>query len=121
ARPWSPAREPGGRAGIALVTRIPFDPDPSPDDPIMLPEAEFDAACTHLREIGYPTSRPPKDAWSHFRGWRVNYESVAYALAASLNSPPARWTGPRRLFRGESLEPHRPVDRQPTTGGGPTH
>ena len=103
---------------IALVTRIPFDPDPSPDNPISLPEPEFDAAVAHLREIGYPTSRPPEDAWSHFRGWRVNYEGVAYALAALLNAPPARWTGPRRLFRGESLEPRRPVDRQPTRGSG---
>ena len=71
------------------------------------------AACV---EIGYPMSRPADEAWPHFRGWRVNYEGVAYALAAALDAPPARWSGPRRLFRAESLEPVRPVDRQPTAG-----
>jgi hypothetical protein len=105
---------------IAQITGIAFDPDPSPDDPIALPESEFDAACAHLREIGYPTSRPFDEAWSHFRGWRVNYEGVAYALAAALNAPPARWTGPRTLFRAESLQPARPIDRQPTRRRHPT-
>jgi hypothetical protein len=101
---------------VAQVTRIPFDPDPSPDDEIALPEGEFESACLHLAEIGFPSSRPIPEAWPHFRGWRVNDEGVAYALASALNAPPARWTGPRRLFRAESLEPSRPVDRQPTPG-----
>jgi hypothetical protein len=101
---------------IAQVTRIPYDPDPRPSDPIELSPDEFDAAYDRLVEIGYPTTRPKTEAWAHFRGWRINYESVAYALASSLDAPPARWTGPRRLFRGESLAPLRPVDRQP--GGG---
>ncbi|MGO9028504.1 MAG: hypothetical protein ACLQOZ_07740 [Acidimicrobiales bacterium] len=101
---------------VAQVTHIPFDPDPDPDDPIELPRQEFDAAYDRLAEIGYVMTRPKDDAWAHFRGWRVNYESVAYGLALALDAPPARWTGPRRLFRGESLAPLRPVDRQP--GGG---
>jgi hypothetical protein len=99
---------------IALVTKIPFDADPSPDDPILLPEGEFASAYARLREIGYAETRTEEEAWSHFRGWRVNYEGVAYALAMALNAPPARWSGPRTLFRAESLEPRRPVDRQPT-------
>jgi hypothetical protein len=102
---------------IARVVAIPFDPDPDPDDPIQLPGKEFEAAYARLQEIGYPTPRPLDDAWNHFRGWRVNYEGVAYALANKLDAPPARWTGPRRTFRGESLSPPRPVDRQP--GGAP--
>ncbi len=102
---------------IAQVTSIPFDPDPDPGDPIALPEEEFAAAYAHLSDIGYPMSRNLDEAWPHFRGWRVNYEGVAYALASLLNAPPARWSGPRSLFRAESLEPHRPVDRQPTVGG----
>ena len=104
---------------IAQVTGIAFDPDPDPDAPIQLPEEEFAAAFARLREIGYPISRPVDEAWPHFRGWRVNYEGVAYALAWVLNAPPARWSGPRRLFRAESLEPSRPVDRQPSVGGRP--
>ena len=98
---------------IAQVIGIPFNPDPNPDDDIALPRQEFDAAYMRLHEIGYPISREVDDAWAHFRGWRVNYESVAYALAAILDAPPARWSGPRRMFRGESLSPDRPIDRQP--------
>jgi hypothetical protein len=100
---------------VAQVTRIPFDPDPSPDGLIALPEEEFTSACARLSDFGYPATRPVEEAWRHFRGWLVNYESVAYALASVLNAPPARWTGPRRLFRAESLEPSRaePPGRSP--------
>jgi hypothetical protein len=102
---------------IAQVSRINYDPDPSPDSDIELPRSEFDAAVERLDEVGYPITRSPDDAWAHFKGWRVNYESTGYALAQLVDAPPARWTGPRRLFHGESLEPARPVDRQP--GGAP--
>ena len=106
---------------IAEVARLPFDPDPGADDPIHLPQEEFDAAYRRLEDIDYPMSRSAAEAWPQFRGWRVNYESVAYALADAVNAPPARWTGPRTLFPADSLEPVRPVDRQPATerSGGP--
>jgi hypothetical protein len=99
---------------IAQATRIPYDPDPDPDDPITLDEASFDAAYAQLVAVGFPVSRPEDEAWAHFRGWRVNYEAVAYAVAYRVDAPPAKWTGPRRQFRGESLEPLRPVDKQPS-------
>jgi len=102
---------------IAQATGIPFDPDPQPDDPIELPRAQFDDARERLMAAGFASSRPEEEAWAHFRGWRVNYEAVGYAVAAAFNAPPAMWTGPRRLFRGESIEPTRPVDRRP--GGVP--
>ena len=106
---------------IAEMARIPFDPDPGADDPIQLPREEFDSAYRRLEDIDYPMSRSAAEAWPQFRGWRVNYESVAYALADRVDAPPARWTGPRTLFPADSLEPVRPVDRQPATGsaGGP--
>jgi len=100
---------------IAQATRLPFDPDPSPDHPIALAEAAFDEAYDRLVAVGLATSRPKSEAWAHFRGWRVNYEAVAYDVAYRLDAPPAKWTGPRRQFRGESLEPLRPTDRQPTS------
>jgi len=100
---------------IAQATRIPFDTDPSPDHPIALGEAAFDEAYARLVAVGLATSRPKHEAWAHFRGWRVNYEAVAYDLAYRLDAPPAKWTGPRRQVRGESLEPLRPTDRQPTS------
>jgi hypothetical protein len=100
---------------IAQATRIPFDADPEPDHPIALGEAVFDDAYDRLVAVGLATSRPKHEAWAHFRGWRVNYEAVAYAIAYRLDAPPATWTGPRRHFRGESMEPVRPADRQPTS------
>ncbi len=107
---------------IAEVARLPFDPDPGADDPIQLPRQEFDQAYRRLDDIHYPMSRSAAEAWPQFRGWRVNYESVAYALADGVNAPPARWTGPRTLFGAEYLEPVRPVDRQPATeGSGDAH
>jgi len=99
---------------IAAVARIPFDPDPQPDDPIQLSRAQFDDARRRLVDTGFPTSRPADEAWVHFRGWRVNYESVAYAVADRFDAPPALWSGPRQMFPGESLQPLRPADRRPT-------
>ena len=100
---------------IAQATRIPFDPDPDPDQPITLTEAAFDEAYERLVAVGLPTSRPKHEAWAHFRGWRVNYEAVAYDVAYRLDAPPAKWTGPRRQIWAETLEPVRPTDRQPTS------
>jgi hypothetical protein len=98
---------------IAQATRIPYDPDPDPDGPVELPESSFQDAYRQLVAVDFPTSRPVEEAWIHFRGWRVNYESVAYAIAWRLDAPPAPWSGPRRHFRGESMGPDRPTDRQP--------
>jgi hypothetical protein len=100
---------------IAQATRIPYDADPDPDQPIALTEAAFYEAYDRLVAVGMATSRPRHEAWPHFRGWRVNYETLAYHLAYRLDAPPAKWTGPRRQFASESLEPVRPTDRQPTS------
>jgi hypothetical protein len=102
---------------IAQATRIPYDPDPEPHQPIALTESQFADAYDRLIATGFAATRTADEAWPHFRGWRVNYEAVGYAVASKLDAPPAMWTGPRRLFRGESMEPTRPVDRRP--GGGP--
>jgi hypothetical protein len=104
---------------IAEVARIPFDPDPRADDPVVLPHDEFLDAYHRLQDIGYPMSRPAEEAWPQFCGWRVNYEAVAYGLADAVDAPPARWSGPRTLFRAEYLEPVRPVDRRPVSAPGP--
>jgi len=98
---------------IARATRIPFDPDPQPDDPLVMTREQFDDARERLVAAGFTTSRNAGEAWAHFRGWRVNYESIGYAVAYRFNAPPAMWSGPRQLVRGESLEPERPADRRP--------
>jgi len=81
---------------IARVLGIPYDPDPLPTDPVMLTEEEFAAGVARLERQGFRLERTPAEAWPHFKAWRVNYESIAYALAWSLDAAPAPWSGPRR-------------------------
>jgi len=81
---------------IARAMRLDVPEDPHPDDPIALSYEEFLDAVTHLRDAGFPVGRDPAEAWHHFRGWRVNYEQAAYALAFTVDAPPALWSGPRR-------------------------
>lgn len=103
-----------GLRDIAAVERIPYDPDPSPDGPIQLTYEKFLRGYERMRDRGYDMKRSPEEAWPHFRGWRVNYESIAYALAYRIDAVPAPWSGPRRT----SEEPESVVavrDRRPTT------
>jgi len=66
-----------------------------------------------LKYSGYKTERTPEDAWAHFRGWRVNYEALAYTLAYRIDAVAAPWSGPRRTQR-QVLAVRSPVDRQPS-------
>ena len=99
--------------GLAQVMRIPVDPDPHPEDPIQLTRDDFLGAVRHLKEAGWKPERPPAEAWDHFRGWRVNYEAAAYAIADRVEAAPAPWSGPRRHLGGVVIPPARPVDRRP--------
>jgi hypothetical protein len=97
---------------IADALGIAYDPDPRPDDPLELTEEDFAAAYQRIRDVGFPVERTAHDAWPHFRGWRVNYESIAYRLCRGLDVPPALWTGDRAS--GEPLRgPFRPAVRTP--------
>jgi len=98
---------------IARTERIPFDSDPDPDNDIHLTYEEFSQGIDMLRYSGYPIERSPEEAWPHFRGWRVNYEATAYALAYKIDAVPAPWSGPRRT-PGQIVRVRTPVDRQPT-------
>jgi hypothetical protein len=97
---------------IATVLRIPYDVDPMPDSPIQLSYDDFLEGVKRLSEAGVDIERSPEEAWQHFRGWRVNYESVAYRLAAIVSAPPALWSGTRPGGFSPIL-PKRPVDRRP--------
>jgi len=107
------------RMGFTLTNRIAtslgwaFDRDPDPEGPIQLEFAEFAEAVAMLEACGFPMERSAEEAWPHFRGWRVNYESVAYRLADRLTAPPAPWSGPRRHLRTGAVEPRRPPQRRP--------
>jgi hypothetical protein len=100
---------------IARAIRIPFDPDPRPNADIELPFADFLDAVARLQQAGVPLERSPEEAWAHFKGWRINYESIAYALADIMFAPPGPWTGHRRYpdAADTPMFPSRPVDRRP--------
>jgi hypothetical protein len=68
---------------------------------------------TWLREADWIIERDADEAWRHFRGWRVNYETAAYALALFLDLPPALWSGERRDGRRHAQPPRRPAHRIP--------
>ena len=95
---------------LAGTLNIAVTADPSPDDDIRLTREEFIAAAQRVHLAGMEFEREPEDAWVHFKGWRVNYETAAYALAAQLDVVPALWSGPR-LRPGPPLPPVAPIDR----------
>ncbi|MFE0511266.1 hypothetical protein [Streptomyces sp. NPDC058964] len=100
---------------IARAVHIPFDPDPAPEASVRLTFAEFEAAVARLEEAGFRPERRAKEAWLHFRGWRVNYEAIAYELCRRCDAVPALWTGPRD-FPARPVPPRRPMDRRPGEG-----
>jgi hypothetical protein len=101
---------------IAATLRWEVDPDPNPEGPIDLTFAEFEQAVAMLVSVGFATERSAEEAWADFRGWRVNYETVAYRLADRLTVPPAPWSGQRRHMRSGQVEPRRPPQRRPGEG-----
>ena len=66
-----------------------------------------------LKQVDFPMKRSPEDAWPHFRGWRVNYEGIAYELAELVIAPPGPWSGERVRLRDVTIIPERPRDRTP--------
>lgn len=98
---------------IAEATGLPVTEDADPDGPLVLTFEDFADAVQMLSSLGYPTEVSAEQAWPHFRGWRVNYEAVAYALARSIDAPPAYWSGPRR-WAIAPIPPHRPANRVAT-------
>lgn len=107
------------RMGYVALRRIStslgwrFDADPLPDSPIDLTEAEFAAAVALLDGSGFPIERDAAAAWPHFRGWRVNYEDLAYRWANRVVAPLAPWSGTRPGIYGRPVAPRRPSHRSP--------
>jgi hypothetical protein len=102
---------------IAIVQRLVFNPDPMPNDEIELTYNDFLEGVTRISKSGIEIERTAEEAWPHFRGWRVNYESIAFQLAKIVVAPPAPW-----LSLGVGAEapilPKRPIDRRPDLKGG---
>ncbi|MCU1622161.1 MAG: hypothetical protein JWL79_1006, partial [Frankiales bacterium] len=98
---------------IADTLGLPVDYDPDPDAPIQLTYDEYLEGIARISSTTFRMTRTPEEAWPDFRGWRVNYESVAYALMNRLDAVPGPWTGPRS--NGDTtVEPIRPQNRTPT-------
>jgi hypothetical protein len=106
---------------IARTLSLPFDEDPFPDDPIDLSYDEFLAGVERLERVGFSVERSAEEAWPHFRGWRINYEQLAYRLADATFAAPGPWSGTRAHMPGMAIVPQRPVDRRPgdPTGANP--
>jgi hypothetical protein len=94
-----------------------YEPDPMPDGPLQLTAEDFAAAVALLEDVGFATERDADAAWPHFRGWRVNYEDLAYRMADRVLAPPAPWSGTRTGLRQQNITPRRPPHRTPDKPG----
>jgi hypothetical protein len=101
---------------IAETLGIPVNRDPDPDSDLQLSYADYLAGVERITSTTFPVDRTAEEAWPDFRGWRVNYEAVAYAIAYRLDAVPAPWTGPRRTG-DHTMAPIRPANRLPTPHG----
>jgi hypothetical protein len=99
--------------GIADMMQLEYDHDPQPDASLDLTYEEFLEAVDRVRLAGFPMERTAEAAWVHFRGWRVNYESIAYKIADIVIAVPALWSGPRTWVDIAPIPPKRPAQRTP--------
>jgi hypothetical protein len=93
------------RIARAMGMDVPVEADPEAG--ITLTYEEFLQAHARLAAVDFPMTRKPEDAWPDFVGWRVNYESTAYQIAAAIDAVPALWSGPRR-HSSQPISPDRP-------------
>jgi hypothetical protein len=98
---------------IAETLGLTVDRDPDPDSELQLSYEEYLSGIERIASTTFPMERSADEAWPDFRGWRVNYEAVAYAIAYRLEAVPAPWSGPRRTG-DTAMAPIRPANRLPT-------
>ena len=98
------------RVARAMGIDVPEEADPNAG--ITLTYEEFLEAVARMHAVGFPMSREPADAWQDFAGWRVNYETAAYQIAAALDTVPAPWSGPRKHATTQMAPQRPPSGRQ---------
>jgi len=119
--PRNPAAELCIRSGytalraIADFYSIPYDPDPSPGDPISISRDEYDEVYDRLASAGVPLRADREQAWRDFAGWRVNYDTVLVIMAGFVLATYAPWISDR-----SPAGRHRPplIRRYRNYGGG---
>jgi hypothetical protein len=104
----------GGFTCLTTIARargfvVPEEADPN--DGISLTYEEFVDAIGRLASVDFPLERSNEEAWLDFVGWRINYEGAAYAIARTIDAPPALWSGPRR-HPIPPIAPQRPATRR---------
>jgi hypothetical protein len=82
---------------IADYFAIPYEPEPSPDDPVSIARQEYEEVCDRLAKAGVPLRPDREQTWRDFAGWRVNYDTVLLALAGLVMAPYAPWSSDRSL------------------------
>ncbi len=82
---------------VADFMRLPYDKDPSPDDPISISREEFYAVYEAMAAAGVSVVADRSEAWQHYRGWRVNYDAVLIGIAQVIMAPYAPWVSDRSL------------------------
>ncbi len=80
---------------INAVQHLAVVDDPLPTDPVSLSFQEFTEAWALLDGVAYDAEVDAETAWKDFKGWRVNWEGNAFALARQIEAPPLDWSGPR--------------------------
>jgi hypothetical protein len=104
------------RAGIhALISiadflGIPHRP-PEPGAEIALAEEKFDAAFSHLQDLGVPMRDDRDAAWVAFRAMRARYEPLLAVLGRMTDAPRSAWsswTEDTRRHTPPLLRPRRP-------------
>ena len=104
---------------IADTVGLEVDHDPDPDSELVLTYEEYLKGVQRISSTSFRMDRSAEEGWPDFRGWRVNYEAVAYALMDRLDAVPGPWTGPRST-RDPEVAPLRPANRTPTPYSSPT-
>jgi hypothetical protein len=92
---------------IADSFKIPYPPDPGPDDPITIAREEWEAAMDEMAEAGLPLIADRDEAWMAWKGWRVNYDAVLLRLARLVEAPITPWESDRTpIATVASRRPH---------------
>jgi hypothetical protein len=76
---------------IAGALHISYESDPLPTAGTRLTKEEFADGYSRLEEVHFRMERDLDEAWRHFQGWRINYESIVDALTRMVMPPPAPW------------------------------